>query len=241
LGLSQVEGAKFNRFAFEIKAGTAVPVGVYANSSTDQLIRENPFDPNREVVGVFTKNGNGFARPGQFFEGSLSYRFSKGLFAGVIGQRFENPINLNPVNDFLTEVDPNFNMVQNEYQGTLFGPRIGIGKTKGAFQYNVSQAFGWSKLEFPIFEMSYGENVPWVFTHFFDYEPIESWFSKTEVTISYRLSPWIRLGGDLSFVYSDFNYSLTLTNVPGGSGFYQYYDTVNLRLLNLGLHIGVEF
>jgi hypothetical protein len=239
--LCQDDKEIFKRFTFDIKAGAAIPLGAYANSSTDQLIRENPSDPNREVVGVFTKNGNGFAKPGYFYEGNLGYRFGKHIFGGVFGQRFTNPINLEPVNFFLKEINPEFDMSQNDYKGRLIGPLIGVGKSNGLFHYSISQSVGSAKMDFPIFEMAYGEDIPWVFTHFGDYEPIETWFSKTELILSYQLSPWMKLGGNISFIYADFDYSLNLANVPGGSGFYQCDDTVNLRLLNLGLHLGIEF
>lgn len=239
--LSQEDRGKFSRFNFDFKAGTAIPLGPYSNSSTSQLVRENPFDPNRQVIGVFTKDGNGFAEPGFFYEGSIIYSFGKRWFIGFLGQKFSNPVNLIPVNFLLKEIVPEFNMSQGDYQGTLLGPMIGFSKTSGLLRYSISQAFGSSKLDFPIFKMGYGENVPWVFTHFYDYEPIKSLFSKTEFKLDYQILPWIKLGGNLSFIYSDFDYSLTLSNVPGGSGFYQFDDTVNLRLLNLGLHMGIEF
>lgn len=239
--ISQEDMGKFSRFSFEIKAGASIPLGPYSNSSTSRLVRENPFDSNRQVIGVFTKDGNGFAQTGYFYEGSISYLFSKRWFGGFIGQRFNNSVNLNPVNNYLQEINPVFTMSQGDYHGSLLGPMIGIRKAKGLFYYSISQALGRARLDFPIFEMGYGDKVPWVFTHFYDYEPIKSLFSKTELKLAYEILPWMRLGGNLSFIYADFDYSLTLSNVPGGSGFYQYDDTVNLRLLNLGLHVGIEF
>jgi hypothetical protein len=241
LGKAQGNSEKFNRFSADFKIGTAIPVGAFEKNSTSNLIGQDPNANEGRVIGVFTKEGNGFAKPGFTWSGEVTYRFAKAFFGGLMYQNASNPVDLEAANDYLRTLDSRVTMRQDDYHATFLAPMIGYQTAFGKFDFRISQAIGKSELGFPYFEMEFDAPPPNIFRHLYDTQPISSWFSKTEVQTSYRLNNFLHVGVHLSYLYSNFDYNLALVMSPGGSGEFRTADTVNLRLLNLGLHIGVEF
>lgn len=241
LGKAQGSSEKFNRFSVDFKVGTAIPVGAFANNSTSNLIRQDPNANEGRVTGVFTKEGNGFAKPGFTWSGEVTYMFAKAFFGGLMYQKAFNPVDLAAANDYLRTLDNRVTMRQDDYQATFIAPMVAYQTMRGKFDFSISQAIGKSELAFPYFEMEFDAPPPNIFRHLYDTEPIRSWFSKTEIQTNYQINSFLHVGAHLSYLYSNFDYNLALVMSPGGSGEFRTPDTVNLRLLNLGLHLGIEF
>ncbi len=241
IGRPQGNSEKFSRFSVDFKVGTAIPTGAFANTSTSNLIGLDPNANEGQVIGVFTKEGNGFAKPGFTWSGEVTYRFYKAFFGGLMYQKAINPVDLAAANGYLRTLDSRVTMRQEDYQSTFLAPMLGYQTVRGKFNFRISQAIGKSEIEFPYFEMEFDAPPPNIFRHLYDTEPISSWFSRTELQTSYRVNKFLHVGAHLSYFYSNFDYNLALVMSPGGSGEFQTPDTVNLRLLNLGLHIGIEF
>ena len=242
------ESADFGRFRIELKGGAAVPVGAFANNSTDNLTRPDEYENESQYIGVFTKEGNGFAKPGLFYGGEITYNLTQSFFVGVTALAISNPLDLNTVNEFLVGLEGNysvplkFNMSQEDYKSTFLAPIIGFQKIKGQWDFRISQAVGFSRMDFPFFEMEIlGPGVPLFFRHFYATEDLTSWFSKTESSFCYHLTERFHVGGSIAYLFSDFDYDLTLVISPGGSAEWRSPDTVNMRLLNFGFHVGFDF
>jgi hypothetical protein len=240
-GKAQGSSEKFNRFSVDFKVGAAIPVGAFASKSTSNLTRDDEYVNGGRYIGVFTKEGNGFAKPGFTWSGEVTYMFVKSFFGGLMYQRATNPVDLAAANDYLRTLDDRVTMRQDNYQATFLAPMVGYQIVRGKFDFRISQAIGKSELAFPYFEMEFDAPPPNIFRHLYEPEILRSWFSKTEIQTNYRINSFLHVGAHLSYLYSNFDYNLTLVMFPGGSGEFRTPDTVNLRLLNLGMHIGVEF
>ena len=224
-----------SRWSVSLSYGIASPIAGFQKAAPEKTVVYDPYTPGVAFYNGFDKQGNSAAKAGTFFSLGLNYLITKKWIVFLDFGNTTNSVNVESVMDYWKVIyGPVANTVQNDYQTMFALTGIGYKLKWKKLDLMITQKIGWAIMQFPDYRFG-----GWINER--PEAPLQSFMVGWGIKASYFLNKNIFTGIAVSFTTADFNYSVALRVVPGGSTIISKSDQVSYRQLTTGIHVGYRF
>jgi hypothetical protein len=234
----------FNRFSISVSGGRAIPVGSFGNNDIISSVIYTPEDvQNPWVIGI-DKSKSGFAESGYFFNTEMKYMLNQSFGLRIRSGYTFNSVWTEGITQFLST---NFGDQKFEHEGyKIFhaAPGLGYEKKLGNFNLGIGVYSGLAHTNYPYYEsilLYTTTNPPQKWAHDGDRPNLKALLIGTSINIEYQISAKLKLGIEISYQSSNFDYSMTTRVIPGFSPNPQINDVLKTSNINIGLQLQYGF
>ncbi len=232
-------GQDTSRIQIGARGGWALPVGAFANQDFSNSIN---FIEGRYYPAAFYKEGNGYAETGSFLAVDASYSMNEKLLLGIGFYYTKNSVDITEAIAYhVTHFDRDGGQ-HDPYRVSSGLAHAGYRIVSGRLELVPKLMAGLGYLQFTDYRFAYTAD-----------QPTPYWGHDGEKKGSYALMLgagfsgiyWfvdrIGISANLDFLWANFDYSMNLRSIPGGSGSMPVDDRVNYRILPLSIGINARF
>lgn len=228
------------RWSISISSGLALPAGGFANIAPERTAKLEP-DGSGPYFSGFTRDGSSAAKTGLSFSATIDYRLNRSFKIVASFGRTTNPVNTQPITDFLLRnLLYRTNLVASDYE--LLQGCIGVDYHYqiGRFSVEAGPRFGLSTLSFPEYTL-YALDIPSITKRPYGNKPTSnSTVVGANMNVNYAIGRKVLIGLQGTFLHAGFDYTIDL-RWPGQSTYEIYYDKITYRVVSLSLNIGYRF
>ncbi|MBX2947414.1 MAG: hypothetical protein KF725_16410 [Cyclobacteriaceae bacterium] len=251
-----------SRISISISSGWAIPLGSFAKSSPEKIVRVYNNDPYPPYIRVenYARESSGAAIKGSFINIHFAYRLNQKWLMLAQAGFTRNAVNAQGASDFLNKFPSSspfnsFSIRAVDYTVLTISSGLNYQLTWRRNGLNFGPMLGIGIMDYPDYEISFKESdfAPLTIRRHLGAQPnlvgllyggvaeiYHKWNLRQKGT--YKLLARVDVGLRLSYSAADFTYYSTLGNRDTNPRIFESYkDEVNYRLLNLGLSIGYKF
>lgn len=222
-----------------INVGFSLPVGSYTNDNAEEaaIYRQEGI---RAVIG-FDKGITGFAKTGYFYTLDVQYSLKK-IFFGIGAGQLTNPVNDDKLTKFLNELYQEQEVIHDDYNITYFTPFLGYTYRIAKMDISLSLLAGYSRSKYPYYKSILLYTISdSIWAHDGPTPDLDSLMAGGSLAFIYHFSTGIYAGFSVTYRQANYDYSMSLRTIPGGSQNDIIYDVLKVRVINTGIKVGYRF
>lgn len=228
----------------KVDGGYSIPVSKYGKVDVSETISIVDGYPLAEY---FDKEGHGAAETGSYYTVNIKRLFpNKKLIASIGFGQGSNPVSTTEISNYYTDYlndGAYFVFEQDDYKVTYGFLSAGYHHKVSFLSLTVEPLIGYSSLLYPNYKMTVYTEVTDEFrfdvTHRGPTEDIGALMIGIQSAIDFTLLKGLLLG--VSMRYLSANYDYTIEPKAHGIDSRERNDTVNYRVFNIGISLGVLF
>lgn len=248
--------AQHDKFEIYFSSGFCLPIGAFQDTEPTSIFTYQPDGSNPEFVG-FSKEGHGYAETGFSINGGAAWHLNSWLSIDLGAGYSSNPVNSESVENHMTEIFsrfatlhdfPFFTIDQSPYETQYLKIGILYNKRWDRIKIHAGPSFGIASLKFPdyyiqTFAFQDNETAPnRNYIHTGSKPRLDAFLFGLKSRVNYSISTSLNIGLFAEYLNADFAYEIELDNIesPTDQSFGPFQDTVNYRVIQIGLEISLK-
>lgn len=230
----------------KVDGGYSIPVSKYGKVDVSQTISVVDGYSQAEY---FDKEDHGAAETGRYYTVLIKRLFLNKKLIGSVGfGRSSNPVNTTEISEYYTDYyfdDDGFNLVfeQDDYEVTYGFLSAGYHHNISKLSFTVEPLIGYSTMRYPNYKMTAYVAA----TNEFRFETvhrgptpdIDALLVGIQSAIDFTLFERLLLGVSMRYLSANYDYTIEPKNI--GIDSRERNDTVNYKVFNVGISVGVLF
>jgi hypothetical protein len=228
-----------------------LPVGAFGETEPTSVFTYRPDGSNPQFVG-FSKEGHGYAENGFGINGGAVWNMNSWLSLDFGAGYSSNSVETKSVSEHMTEIFsialhdfPGFIIESEPYENRYVKAGVLYNKRWNKTRLLAGPSFGFASLKFPDYSIQtfgfqdYESEANRNYVHTGEKSPSNSFLFGLKSKVSHSLSPAFDIGFVVEYLNANFDYTIELDYLESTEGysFGPFEDTVNYRVVQIGLEL----